>query len=72
MPHVSIKTYPLSEEVKQQLSEEITKIIIKIADKSDAAISIAITDIPESEWMEKVYEPEIKPNLETLYKKPGY
>lgn len=72
MPHVKIKTYPLTEEQKLKITDGISKIFQTVAGKSEAAISIDIEDVPESEWMEKVYEPDIKPNLESLYKKPGY
>jgi 4-oxalocrotonate tautomerase len=73
MPHVIVKMYPgSSEEQKNKLSEEITKIIINITKKTEAAISIAIEEIEEKEWMKKVYDTEIRPNMEKLYKKPGY
>ena len=73
MPHVIVKMYPGStEEQKNKISEEITKAIMNIANKSEAAVSVAIEEIEESEWMEKVYDTDISPNLENLYKKPGY
>jgi len=72
MPHVAIKTYPITEEQKINLTAEIIKGIIKTTGKTEVAISISITDVPEDEWMEKVYDKEIKPNMEKLYKKPGY
>ena len=73
MPHVIVKMYPgSSEEQKSKLSEEITKVIMSITNKPEAAISVAIEEVAESEWMEKVYDVEIRPNLENLYKKPGY
>lgn len=71
MPHITIKTYPLPETVKFELAKEITNLLINKAGKSENAISIAITDVPESDWMEQVYDREIRPNLSTLYKKPG-
>jgi 4-oxalocrotonate tautomerase len=73
MPHVVVKMYPGStEEQKIRLSEEITKAIMKVLNKPESSISIAIEDIDKNEWMKKVYETEIAPNLEKLYKKPGY
>jgi 4-oxalocrotonate tautomerase len=33
---------------------------------------VAIEEIPQQEWAEKVYKPEIAKRPETLYKKPGY
>lgn len=73
MPHVIVKMYPgSSEEQKNKLSEEITKVVMSIASKPETAISVAIEEVAENEWMEKVYETEIRPNLEKLYKKPKY
>lgn len=73
MPHVVVKMYPGSSEAqKSKLSEEITKVIMNSTNKPEAAVSVAIEEVAENEWMEKVYETEIRPNLEKLYKKPGY
>jgi 4-oxalocrotonate tautomerase len=65
--------YPgTSEEQKEKIAQEIAKIIMEGADKPEAAISIGITEIAEDVWMEEVYSKEILPNMENLYKKPGY
>ncbi|UKT66011.1 tautomerase family protein [Pedobacter mucosus] len=73
MPHITIKTYPgVTEEQKQKLTQAIINDVITITGKNEAAISIDIIEVPENEWMEKVYDPNIKPNLDRLYKKPGY
>ena len=73
MPHVVVKMYPGStEEQKIKISEEITKVIMNATNKPEAAVSVAIEEVAENEWMEKVYDAEIRPNFEKLYKKPGY
>lgn len=73
MPHITIQTYPdVTEEQKQELTQTIINDILKITGKNEAAISIDIIEIPQEEWMEKVYETNIKPHIERLYKKPGY
>ncbi|PAM93751.1 4-oxalocrotonate tautomerase [Flavobacterium sp. IR1] len=73
MPHVNLKMYPgTSEEQKEKIAQEITNIIIKHTGKPEAAVSIAIAEVAEDVWMEEVYNKEIKPNIEKLYKKPGY
>jgi 4-oxalocrotonate tautomerase len=73
MPHVNIKMYPgTSEEQKEKIAQEITTILIKNADKPEEAVSIAITEVAEDTWMNEVYSKEILPNMENLYKKPGY
>lgn len=73
MPHVKIKLYQTgSEEIKTKLAEEITKVIMTVANKPEAAISIDIEEVEESVWMEEVYAKDIKPNIDKLYKKPSY
>jgi 4-oxalocrotonate tautomerase len=73
MPHVIVKMYPgSSEEKKNKLTQEITQSIMSIVNKPEAAVSIAIEEVDESEWMGKVYDTEIRPNFDKLYKKPGY
>ncbi|WP_394775513.1 tautomerase family protein [Flavobacterium sp.] len=73
MQHVNVKMYPgTSEEQKEKIAQEITAIIMKHTGKPEAAVSIAIAEVAEDIWMEEVYDKEIKPNMEKLYKKPGY
>jgi 4-oxalocrotonate tautomerase len=73
MPHVTIKLYPTgSEEIKIKLAEEITKVIMNVVNKPEGAISIDIQEVEETAWMDEVYDKEIKPNMDKLYKKPGY
>ncbi|MCD0465931.1 tautomerase PptA [Flavobacterium sp. ENC] len=73
MPHVNVKMYPgTSEEQKAKIAKEITNVIMKHTGKPDAAVSIAIEEVAEEAWMKEVYDKEIKPNMEKLYKKPGY
>lgn len=73
MPHVNVKMYPgTSEEQKEKIAQEITSIIIKHTGKPEEAVSIDINEVNEDIWMQEVYDKEIKPNMEKLYKKPGY
>ncbi|MDQ1142912.1 MAG: 4-oxalocrotonate tautomerase [Chryseobacterium sp.] len=73
MPHITIKTYPdVTEAQKQELTKAIIDNIVSITGKNDAAISIDIIEVPQEEWMDKVYDIDIKPDIERLYKKPGY
>jgi 4-oxalocrotonate tautomerase len=72
MPHVIVKLAPgRSEEQKNRLTDEIVRDVTAIMHCDDDAVSVAIEDI-DDDWMEKVYKPEILPNMEKLYKKPGY
>ncbi len=35
-------------------------------------MSVAMEEIKPQDWVEKVYKPEIKGDLDGLYKNPGY
>jgi 4-oxalocrotonate tautomerase len=73
MPHVIVKLWPgRSEEIKQKLADQISKNISEILNKGEESVSIAIEEINQEDWAKQVYEPEIKANLDKLYKKPGY
>ena len=73
MPHVLIKTVPgKSDDQKRQLAEAITRDIQQILHYDEAEVSIAIQEVPKADWAESVYRHDIRPNLATLYKKPGY
>lgn len=73
MPHIVVKLYPgVSEEQKSKIAQEITKVVQQHAEKPEEFISVDITEVPEAQWMDQVYDSEIKPNWEKLYKKPGY
>jgi 4-oxalocrotonate tautomerase len=73
MPHIIVKMWPgKSEEQKQRLADEIVKDFVELFGYKDESLSVAIEEIPQQEWAEKVYKPEIAKRPETLYKKPGY
>jgi 4-oxalocrotonate tautomerase len=73
MPHITVKLFPgRSEEQKKDLSERIVKDVMSALGSSEASISVAFEEVKSEEWTKKVYEPEIAPNMDRLYKKPGY
>jgi len=73
MPHVIVKLWPgKSEQQKKTLAGAITKDIMEILHYGEESVSVAMEEIKPSEWVEKVYRPEVKNNLGKLYKKPGY
>ena len=37
-----------------------------------SGVSVAIKDVPQEEWKEKVWDKSIIPYEKYLYKKPGY
>jgi 4-oxalocrotonate tautomerase len=72
MPHVIVKTYAgKTEEQKVRLAEALANDVKAIFGAPDHAISVAIEDVPQQEWDEKVYKPEILPIWDKLYRKPN-
>ncbi len=73
MPHIIVKMYPgRSEQQKRQLADAIVKDVVAIVGGSEDSVSVAIEEISPADWTEKVYQPEIQKNWDTLYKKPNY
>jgi 4-oxalocrotonate tautomerase len=73
MPHVIVKMIPgRSETQKQALTDAITKSVMEIAVCPEAAVSVAIEDVEEAHWTQKVYKPDIAAHWDKLYREPGY
>lgn len=73
MPHVVVKlAIGSSEEQKQQLVEEIVKHVMRILDRKEEVISVALEEVDPRDWTDKVYIPDIQGKWSTLYKQPGY
>jgi len=73
MPHVEIKCFPgRTEEQKKKCADKIAEDIAEIFGCKLTAVSVAIKDIPQEEWKEKVWDSYIIPDEKYLYKKPGY
>jgi len=73
MPHVIVKLWAgKSEQQKTRLAEAITRDVMDILHYGEESVSVAMEEIKPGEWAEKVYRPEVKAKLDTLYKRPGY
>jgi 4-oxalocrotonate tautomerase len=73
MPHVVVKLVPgSSEEQKSQLAEEIVKGVMRVLNRKEEVISVALEEVDPKDWTDKVYIPDIQGKWNTLYKKPGY
>jgi len=73
MPHVIVKLWPgKTEKQKTQLAEQITKDVMNTLHYGEESVSVAFEEIAASEWVEKVYTPDIVHGPGKLYKKPGY
>jgi len=73
MPHVEIKCFSgRTDEQKTRCAEKIAEDIAEILGCDTSSVSVAIKDVSQEDWKEKVWDAAIVPNEKYLYKKPGY
>ena len=73
MPHVEIKCFSgRTDEQKTRCAEKIAEDIAEILGCDTSSVSVAIKDVPQEDWKEKVWDADIVPVEKYLYKKPGY
>ena len=73
MPHVEIKCYPgRTDEVKIKCALEVSKVVAETLGCNESAVSVAIKEIEQADWKEKVWNPQIVVEEKYLYKTPGY
>ena len=73
MPHVEIKCFPgRTEAQKKECADRIAEAIAETLGCKTSSVSVAIKDVAEDDWKEKVWDKCIAPDIDNLYKKPGY
>ena len=73
MPHVEIKCFVgKTEEQKQLLADKIAEDVAAIFGCKETSVTVAIKDVEKEDWKEQVWDKNIAPEMEELYKKPGY
>jgi len=73
MPHVEIKCFPgRTEEVKAKCAEAVANAISETMSCDVSSVSIAIKEINKEDWKASVWDAQITPEMDSLYKKPGY
>jgi len=69
---VIVKLWPgKSEQQKNRLAEAIIKDVMDILHYGEESVSVAIEEVKSQDWVEKVYNPDIRNQWDKLYKKPG-
>jgi 4-oxalocrotonate tautomerase len=73
VPHVIVKLVAgRPESLKRRLAERIVKDVTTILRCEDASVSVAVEDVQPGEWARTVYDVDIAPKRDMLYKEPGY
>ena len=73
MPHVNVKMYAGHNDAeKQAMADRITQAIRDTLGYGPESVSVAVEDVSPSQWMARVYGPDIQQKEDKLFKRPGY
>ena len=73
MPHVEIKCYPgRTADQKERCAEKIAEAIVETMGCDKSSVSVAIKEIAKEDWKSEVWDKQIVPDSDVMYKKPGY
>jgi 4-oxalocrotonate tautomerase len=73
MPHVIVKFYPgRSDADKQAMAAGVAQVLAETMGYDVGNVSIAIEEVEQSEWMDRVYTPDISGRERHLVKRPEY
>ena len=80
MPHIEIKCFPgRSEEQKALCAEKVAQAAAEVAQAAAEAlgcklssVSVAIKEVEQADWKPQVWDKQIVPDADCLYKKPEY
>lgn len=73
MPHISVKMFSgRTDAEKQDLADRLTRAVMDALGHGEDAVSVAIEEVEQSQWMDKIYTPEIEEAEARLWKRPGY
>ena len=73
MPHVIVKLWPgKSSRQKAALTRDIVEAVTRDLGYGEESVSVAFEEVSADDWMDQVYEPDIRDRWYTLTKEPGY
>lgn len=73
MPHIEIKCYAgRTEAQKKECADLVAAVVSEKLGCEVSHVSVAIKDVQPADWKEKVWDAQIVPDNDFLYKKPGY
>jgi phenylpyruvate tautomerase PptA (4-oxalocrotonate tautomerase family) len=74
VPHVLIRHFPvpLDEQRRSELAAAVTRAVTSAFGCGEDVVSIALEPIPQEDWRELVYVPEIENRRHLLCKPPNY
>ena len=73
MPHIEIKCFPgRSEEQKTLCAEKVAQAAAEALGCKLSSVSVAIKEVEQADWKPQVWDKQIVPDADYLYKKPEY
>jgi 4-oxalocrotonate tautomerase len=73
MPHIEIKCFSgRSEEQKKLCAEKVAQAAADALGCKLSSVSVAVIDVQQQDWKKDVWDKQIVPCEEFMYKKPEY
>ena len=73
MPHIEIKCFPgRSDEQKTLCAEKVAQAAAEALGCKLSSVSVTIKEIEKDNWKRDVWDKQIVPDADCLYKKPEY
>ena len=73
MPHLIAKiAQGHSDAQKKELGIRLTAAVMVALSVEADAVSITLEEVPEKDWMDQVYRPDIQADPDSLLKRPAY
>lgn len=73
MPHLIVKVATGHSQAEiEALTAKLTEAVTQTLNVGPDTLSIALEETPMASWMDRIYGPEIEPQLDRLLKRPGY
>lgn len=73
MPHIIAKIRDgYSQAQKERLATALSRAIVETLDCPEFDVSVAIEDVRQTDWNDRVYGPDIRDKAATIVMLPGY
>ena len=73
MPHIAVHMMEGRDDAKKTaLADALVRAAQEVLGVEEGAFSVSVEDVARADWMEAVFEPEIRARRDVLYRKPAY
>lgn len=66
MPYIAVKMFPKDEEMKKKLADRLNETVLEVVGCRPEAVTISMEEVQKEDWVEKVIDADIKPNMDKM------